>query len=126
MFIFPSLSNRIPEGIRLNMNSSEVIKLKRIENLKEIYHYKLIDFLEEKLPGTTIVLFGSYSYGEDNEKSDIDLAIIGSNQKQIDLRKFEKELNREISLNFFEDFKINKNLKSNIINGITLSGLIEL
>lgn len=114
--------NRTLNSVQLNRD--EVISLKRIENLKQIL--PLTNFLKDKFPGTTIVLFGSYSRGEDTVDSDIDLAIIGSKEKPLDLTKFEKELERPIRINYFQDLKINKNLKANIMNGITLHGFIEI
>lgn len=111
--------------VELNRDNPKAIALKRINNLKLIYESGLIDFLESKFPGCTIILFGSYSLGEDTIKSDIDLAIIGSKKKDIDLTKFERLLERTILINFFDNLrKINKNLRENIINGITLHGSV--
>ena len=107
--------------IELNRDNPKAIAMKRVENLKLIYESGLADFLESKFPGCTIIIFGSYSLGEDIISSDIDLAIIGSKKKDINLTKFEMLLERTILINFFENLrKINKNLRENIINGITL------
>ena len=92
----------------------------------KIYESMLIDFLEDKFLGLTIILFGSYSRGDDISKSDIDIAIIGQ-KKEVDLKKFEKILFKKIILNFYPSFTdIHKNLKENLCNGILLSGGIEL
>jgi len=113
--------------INLNRDSTKTIELKRIENLKLLYETNLLDFLEETFPGTTILLFGSYSKGEDTIKSDIDIAIINSKEKTINLEKFEKLLERNINLHFYNSFKeINKELKENLFSGILLVGAIEL
>jgi len=62
-----------------------------------------------------VVLFGSYSKGEDIINSDIDIAVIGRKDKQIDLTIYEKKLEREININIYESFKsIHKNLKENL------------
>ena len=114
-------------SIELNRDNPQVFHLKRVDNLKMIYESNLADFLYNSFPGNTIVLFGSYSYGEDTIKSDIDIAIIGSNAKEIDLASFEKILERQISINFYKDFdNINNALKENICNGIVLSEGIQL
>ena len=85
------------------------------------------EFLQENLPGCTIILFGSYGRGEDTIKSDIDIAIIGSKKKEVNLIGFEKILERAIFLHFYDSLKqINKNLKESIHNGIVLVGGIEL
>ena len=114
-------------SIELNRDNPKTVELKRIENLKFVYESGIIHFLEENFPGTPIILFGSYSYGEDTIRSDIDIAIIGCKEKQIELGKFEKIFEKEIRINFYKDFgEINNNLKSNIFNGIVLAGRIGL
>ena len=101
--------------------------MKRVENLKNLYTYGLSDYLEEELAGATIILFGSYSMGEDTNTSDIDIAVIERKNKMIDIEKFEKILNRKININFYNSWKdIHKHLKNNILNGITLHGSVEL
>lgn len=114
-------------SIELNRDNSKVTALKRAENLKMIHDSGLVDFLEEKFPGCTIILFGSYSFGEDTINSDIDIAVIGSKEKQINLTKFDKLLERTIFIHYYDNITaITKNLRSNILNGITLAGAIEL
>ena len=113
--------------VELNLDNPKVIELKRVENLKMIYESGLIESLEEKFPGTVIILFGSYSYGEDTLKSDIDIAVIGAKEKEINLEKFEKLLEKKIRINFYGSFKeIHKSLKENLFNGLLLKGGIEL
>jgi len=114
-------------SIELNRDNEKAMMFKRVENLKMIYESGILKFLEEKFPGSTIVLFGSYSRGDDTITSDIDLAIISSKDKEIDLEKYNKLLEREIRINFYPGWKeIHKNLKENILNGIILVGGVEL
>lgn len=121
-------------SIGLNSDNPKVIALKRVENLKMIYESGLVEFLEGNFPGSTIILFGSYSNGNDiwtNEteghKSDIDIAIIGTKGKDIELAIFDKLLERTITINFYPSFNnIHKHLKDNILNGILLSGSVDL
>ncbi|MBT3407735.1 hypothetical protein HOK68_00495 [Candidatus Woesearchaeota archaeon] len=114
-------------SIELNRDNYKIMYLKRVDNLKQIYESKLLECLEQEFAGSTIILFGSYSRGEDTENSDTDIAIIGRKEKNINLNKYEKLLDRRINLNFYESFsKIHKNLKENLFNGIVLSGGIEL
>ena len=113
--------------VELNRDNPLAIGLKRAENLKMLYESGMPQFLEEKFPGSSIILFGSYSYGEDTSKSDIDIAIIGVKEKEIDMNKFENILVKEIRINFYDNFKIvHKHLKENLCNGILLKGGIEL
>ena len=113
--------------IEANRENEIIIGLKRAENLRLIYETGLDNYLEEKFPGSTIILFGSYSTGNDYSDSDLDIAIIGSKFKNVELKKFEKLLEKEIRVNFYNSWKeINKNLKNNLLNGIVLEGGVEL
>lgn len=114
-------------SIELNRDNYQIMQLKRTDNLKQIYESGLSNFLEHEFAGATIILFGSYSRGEDIVKSDIDIAVIGRKEKEINLTKFDKLLERTININFYTSFeKIHKNLKENLFNGIVLTGGIEL
>lgn len=112
-------------AIELNRKDKKLIGLKRADNLKQVYESGLIHEIYNKFPGATVILFGSYSQGEDTVNSDIDLAVFGSEQKEID-NKFSKILEREIIINHYKSFNIEKPLLGNILNGITLKGAIEL
>ena len=113
--------------ITLNRDSKRAVQLKRTQNLSSIYGSGLSEFLEEELPGATIILFGSYSRGDDTTKSDIDIAVIGRKEKEMRLDNFEKALERKIIINFYPSLKeVHKELRENLCNGIILSGGIEL
>lgn len=114
-------------SIKLNIDNPKVIALKRAENLKMFCESGAISFLEDKLPGATIILFGSYSRGDDTITSDIDIAVIGRKEKNLVLAHFENILERKINLNFYPSLKeVRKELRENLCNGIVLSGGIEL
>lgn len=114
-------------SIELNRDNYKMLQLKRVDNLKLIYETGLADFLEKEFAGAAIILFGSYSRGDDIINSDIDIAVIGRKDKQIDITKYEKDLERKININFYNSFKkIHKSLKENICNGIVLVGGVEL
>ncbi len=113
--------------IGLNFKNEKVFFMKRVGNLDITYDSGLAEFLFDELPGATIILFGSYSFGEDTYNSDIDFAIIGAKEKKINLAPFEKILNKKIIVQFYDGFeKIHKNLRENILNGIVLKGGIRL
>ena len=101
---------------------------KKLFNLKQIYNSKIINYIKEKLNNPSIILFGSYSLGEDIESSDIDLYLETPSKKTINLEKFEKILQRKIQILKFKNLKqiSNKHLANNIINGITLNNPIEV
>jgi len=114
-------------SIELRRDHSRAMQLKRVDNLKLIYETGLADHLEKEFAGATIILFGSYSRGEDTVNSDMDIAVIGRKEKQLDLAKYEKELEKQINIIFHDSFKkIHKHLKENLCNGIILVGGVEL
>ncbi len=114
-------------AIELNRENILIMGMKRADNLEQVYESGLYDFLFNEFPGCTIILFGSYSRGDDIFNSDIDLAIIGSKEKKVNLEKFEKILKKEVRINFYPSFKkIHKDLLTNIYNGIILVGSVEL
>jgi len=113
--------------VSFNRDEQRAIELKRAENIKNIYLSGLSDFLEKALPGGTIILFGSYSRGEDTAMSDIDIAVVGRKKKDLDAGRFEGIFHRKININFYKSWAdIHKHLKNNILNGILLHGSVEL
>lgn len=80
----------------------------------------------------SIILFGSYRKGDDNEKSDIDIAVEVSDNKDFRIieagviPKFGFREKTKINLHLFSRNKIDLNLFSNIANGILLEGFLEV
>ncbi len=113
--------------ISFNRDEQKAIEMKRVENLKNIYASGLSDYLHNALAGATIILFGSYSKGEDTTNSDIDIAIVERKNKTLELEKYEKILARKINVNLYNSWQeIQKHLKNNILNGILLHGSVNL
>lgn len=99
---------------------------KKIYNFAELINSGIIDFIKHNLMPKSIALFGSYQKGEDIESSDIDL-FVETEQKKIDLSRFEKRLKRKIQLHFKDNFKkYPAELKNNIINGAVIEGYLEV
>ena len=114
-------------SIKLNRENPVVIGMKRADNIRQIYEFGMAEFLKETLPSCTVIVFGSFAKGEDTSKSDIDVAIVGSKRKTLDIDGYEKALMKKISINFYQSFKdIKPELRNNILGGILLSGWIEL
>jgi len=114
---FPVYSSNINE---------KFLELKRIHNESAIKQSELIAYLRAQLMPNLIVLFGSFSRGEDIEESDIDI-FIESKPKEIDLKKFENILNHKINLIFKPNINLlKKEFLNNILNGIILYGIIEI
>ncbi|MBU0758401.1 MAG: nucleotidyltransferase domain-containing protein [Nanoarchaeota archaeon] len=80
----------------------------------------------------SVVLFGSYRKGDDNEKSDIDIAVevLGQNKMEIiEMGVFDVFGIRHkvtVNLHIFSRKNIDINLFSNIANGIVLDGFLEV
>lgn len=114
-------------SISLNRDNHLVVWMKRADNLKQVYDSGLAQHIYDNLPGATVILFGSYAFGEDTVNSDIGLAVIGAKKKDIDMEKFEKILERVINISYFESFrKIDKHLLNSILNGIIIKGAVNL
>jgi len=113
--------NKPFDGFVANRENDDFIFYKRIYNLyslKELTRY-LVNLYWPKI----IVLFGSYSRGEDIEESDIDLLVITKVKKEPDLKRFEKKLKRKINLLVIDRIeRLDENIRKKIYNGIVLHG----
>jgi len=99
---------------------------KKFFNIKNLT--TLTQTLIDELSNPKIIVFGSYSKGEDTEKSDIDIFIETPSKKKINLELYEKQLHRKIQLFTYKNIHQieNKELANNIINGTILNGFIEV
>lgn len=108
--------------------SKKALNLKLYYNLEKIRNSNLIEDLETAYDLPVIVLFGSYALARDDTSSDIDICLITNVDKDIQIEKYETDLNRKISLHKYskdswsKTKKLNPNLVNNICNGIVLSG----
>ncbi|MBI3035229.1 nucleotidyltransferase domain-containing protein [Candidatus Woesearchaeota archaeon] len=100
---------------------------KRLFNIRMIFESGLADYIVKEHFNPVIVLFGSYSKGEDIEGSDIDLYVETPKRQDFKLEKFEKLLKRKIQVFNHKSIKDvqNPHLSNNIINGITLNNFLE-
>ncbi|NOR84631.1 hypothetical protein GQ473_00790 [archaeon] len=101
---------------------------KRAFNLNSLEVSGLKSYLVDEFSNPAIVLFGSYSRGEDIEKSDIDLYIETSKKECTGLSRYEKILQRKIQFFFYKNINDveNKELANNILNGITVNGFMDV
>lgn len=107
------------DGFAANRENEKFIFSKRAFNFLSLY--ELREYIKNQIYPRALVLFGSYSIGEDVESSDIDLAVITNVKKELDLNRFEKSLNRKINLLFVKDLKdLDKPVAENAKRGIYL------
>jgi predicted nucleotidyltransferase len=120
---------------RISCNSNHPYNLTRKigHNLGMIYESGILQELRKITPNPkAVILFGSYRWGSDNEKSDIDIAIeiLGNDEMKIlqlgVLPRFGFRANTPVNLHIFCRNKIDPNLFANIANGILLEGLLEV
>lgn len=113
--------------VEANLDNESFRDLKKAYNLESIYTSGLAEFLQENLRPEAVVLFGSYSRGEDHEESDIDIAVINGRDKKVDLTSFEEELMREINLHSAEEADtIDENFRNTLANGIVIHGYLKV
>ncbi len=95
--------------------------------IDRLFKIGLIDYLESNLTPSVIIVFGSARKGEYEKESDIDLFVESSVKKELNLKKFEKNLGHNIQLFIESDInKLHSNLRNNIINGIKLNGYLKV
>jgi len=118
---------------KANTDSAKFKQLKINHNLNSIHESGLIEYLiEEFNQPEAIVLFGSYSRGENNKNSDIDILIISPKKQNFSLEKYEKRLGHKIQLFIHSKSELekikskNKELFNNWINGIVIHGYFEV
>ena len=125
------LKSQIISNIKVfsaDRGSKEFLLEKKIFNLRQLFASGFTNYLTIEYSNAPIILFGSYSRGEDTENSDIDIYIETHSKKEPDISNFEKKLSRNIQIFKYKDIKEikNKELANNIINGITINGFIEV
>lgn len=111
------------DGYTANRENEDFIFYKKIYNL-----YSLKDLIREitnQIYPSAIVLFGSYSRGEDVTSSDIDLLILSKTKKEINILLFEKILKRKINILVIDKLeKLEEPIRKKINNGMVLYGEI--
>lgn len=103
--------------------------LKIAYNLSWLGKRNVIPFLKEKLSGlSTVVLYGSYAKGENDEKSDLDLLAISAMKSDVS-SVLSKKLGREVNILNFTPAEWNNEAKKNralyldiVTEGIVLFG----
>src|SRR3989338_8238492 len=93
--------------------SKKMLHLKLYYNLEKIRNSHLIEELEKVYDLPVIVLFGSYASASDDASSDIDVCVISNIEKEFSTEKYQKMVNRKISLHKFSKDSWNRAKKLN-------------
>lgn len=106
--------------------NEDFLRLKQFFNLYRLHSSGLVDYVSGSYP-KAVVLFGSFRYGTDVEKSDIDLLVLSDRELEFDFGEFPAELGREVSvLRVSSLSELEMPLLENVVNGIVLSGALEV
>ncbi|MEK6901191.1 MAG: nucleotidyltransferase domain-containing protein [Nanoarchaeota archaeon] len=115
-----------------NITSPKYLSLKQYYHREQLRESGLMAYLEKVFDYPTLVLFGSYAKGLDDEESDIDIGVLSEAKPVVNFDKYERLLQRKISIHLFtkKDWettkKKNHNLINNICNGTVLGGELEV
>lgn len=94
--------------------------------LNRLFETGLINYLEEQLSPSAIIVFGSARKGEYDKDSDIDLFVETTKSVDINLKQFEKKLGHKVQLFAEKGIKdLPDDLFNSVVNGIKLSGYIK-
>ena len=118
---------------KANTENEKFRRLKTDYNLNLVHESGFVEYLAEEFNHPeVIILFGSFSKGENIKKSDIDIFILSQLKKDINLKKFEERMGYKIQLFInskkdVEKMKVkNRELLNNIINGKIIYGFWEV
>ena len=120
---------------RISCNKGHIYNytIKTSYNLWSIYMTNIVYEIKKDIPNArAIILFGSYRKGDDDENSDIDIAVevLGNEKPKIEefgiISQLGYRKNIKINLYIFSRNKIDLNLFNNIANGIILDGFLEV
>jgi len=99
----------------------------------KIYESGIVEAVRKAVPqARSIILFGSYRWGDDNEESDIDIAVEVLENKDMEIvrlgiiEQLGYRKNIPVNIYIFSRNKIDLNLFANIVNGIVLDGFLEV
>jgi predicted nucleotidyltransferase len=113
--------------IKADRENEKFKSIKRAFNLYSLYWSGFVnDIVKSYKKPECIVLFGSYSRGEDTEKSDIDICVINGERAKKNWDIYEKKLNRKIKIIELKKNRIEKEFKNTLANGIVLYGYLDL
>jgi predicted nucleotidyltransferase len=116
----------VVENVKASRNE-KFLQLKKANNILSLFESGLIDSLRDNYEEPeAIVVFGSYSKGEDISQSDIDIAVVTKKEAQLDLKGFEKYLRRKIRIYEIQISDAEKEFLNNLANGTVVYGFLRI
>jgi len=117
------IRSKVLTKVKANRENINFIRLKRLHNLEKIYASGIVDYLSNAYNyPKLIILFGSFSRGDDTGTSDIDIVIITNKRLSLDFKKYAEILKKNINIHETDLSKISDEFKANLKNGIVLEG----
>ena len=117
---------RASSQVSANLENPDFFCLKRLQNLRALYACGLVQCLRDVFEEPEcIVVFGSFSRGEDDSKSDADVAVVTGLLRDADVKRFERKLGRRISLQSVKLEECSKEFLNELANGVVLHGYLE-
>lgn len=109
-------------------SNTRFFKIKKIHYfIEKMYTSGLIGYLNKVYVPSCIILFGSFRKGDSVNTSDIDIFLITTKKKEVNLEKFEQRLKHKIQLFKEADSgNLPGKLFNNIANGIKLEGFFKV
>ena len=119
--------------IKANRTNRNFLKSKLVYNLDIIFQSGIIDTIKECFNNPkSIVLFGSFSKGEDISTSDIDIAVESDDFKEYQvippssIGAEGKSIKERLQIHKFNRKNVDINVFNSIANGIVLWGFLEV
>ncbi len=117
---------KVTVNVRVDRNE-KFRNLKRVYNFWNLLDSGLLESLRKSYEEPeVIIVFGSYSKGEDISKSDIDIAVVTKKHLNLNLRNYETVLKRKINLHEIQIENCSNEFLNNLINGIILYGYLKV
>jgi predicted nucleotidyltransferase len=124
--LLTSEKENVVENVKASRNEKFFLQ-KKAYNALSLFESGLIDCLKEEYEEPeAIVVFGSYSKGEDTSQSDIDIAVVTEKEAHIDLKQYEKCLRRKISMYEIQISNSEKEFLNNLANGTVVYGFLRV
>ncbi len=108
-------------GLVANRDNEQFLFYKQAYNFYSLW--ELRNVIIKSMHPKTIIVFGSYSRGEDVEESDIDMLVITKVKKEIKTKNLENMMSRKINIIYKDSLeKLEEPIKNSVLNGWIIYG----